>query len=196
MTFAPQGANDPLLVSRREAREERRLLRRVGQFGAVAVVGILGVLTWRQSRMYRDAETVDRVTLDRNPDSWKEQNNLGRLLARSSRTVAEAIPHYEAAVRLKPDHVLAHYSLAVALYVSGRRSESVEHFRRVLDLKPRGTLLVGNSHFFLGAVLMTEPGRLNDALAELTEAARLKPDDPEVRSKLDEVREQISKRAP
>jgi Flp pilus assembly protein TadD len=43
---------------------------------------------------------------------------------------------------------------------------------------------------------MTEPGRLNDALAELTEAARLKPDDPEVRSKLDEVREQISKRAP
>jgi hypothetical protein len=166
-------------------------IRRAGQFAVVALLGFLGLLTWRQSRMYRDAETLDRVTLQRNPDSFKEQNNLGRLLARSTRTVGEAIPHYEAAVRLKPDHVLAHYSLGVALYVSGRQSEAVEHFRRVLELKPGGTLLTGNSHFFLGVILMSEPGRLDDALSELTEAVRVKPDDVEARTKFGEALERV-----
>jgi Flp pilus assembly protein TadD len=92
-------------------------------------------------------------------------------------------------VRLKPDHVLAHYSLGVALYVSGRQSEAVEHFRRVLELAPRGALLAGNSHFFLGVILMTEPGRLSDALFELTEAVRLKPNDAEAHTKLGEALE-------
>ncbi|MBI3568582.1 MAG: tetratricopeptide repeat protein [Gemmatimonadetes bacterium] len=155
---------------------------------AGALVVTLGALTWRQSGMYADAETLDRATLERNPDSWKEQNNLGRLLARSQRRMPEAIPHYEAAIRLKPDHVLAHYSLGVALYVTGRRPEAVEHFRRVLRLARGNGLLVANSHFFLGAILMDEPGRLDEAIAELEEALRMKPGDAEVTGRLDEAR--------
>jgi tetratricopeptide (TPR) repeat protein len=159
-----------------------------GRLAVAALLGLLGTLTWRQSRTYADAETLDRATLARNPDSWKEHNNLGRLLARSQRRMSEAIPHYEAAIRLKPDHLLAHYSLGVALYVTGRPLDAIAHFRRVLELSHGQTLIVANSHFLLGAILAAVPGRLSEATAQLEEALRMKPNDPEVVAKLAEVR--------
>jgi protein O-mannosyl-transferase len=161
--------------------------RAAGRFAVVMLVTVLAFLTWRQSATYHDAVTLYRATLERNPDSFKEQNNLGVILARSQRTVGDAIPHFEAAVRLKPDHVRAQYSLALALFLSGREAESEPHFRRVLELAPGSALLAGNSHFFLGEILMKEPRRLSEARVELEEARRLKPDDPEVRQKLGEV---------
>lgn len=171
-------------------------LRKLGQAGVGVLLAMLGFLTWRQSATYTDAVTLYRVTLDRNSDSWKEHNNLGRILARSTRTVGEAIPHYEATVRLKPDHVRAHYSLGVALFVSGRMAEAVPHFRRVLELAPGTPLLAGTSHYFLGAILMNAPGQLDAARLELEEAVRLKPNDEEARTKLGEVLQRLGRPAP
>src|SRR5580658_1590861 len=37
---------------------------------AIIVVGLLGCLTWRQSRLYRDPETFYRASLARNPNAW------------------------------------------------------------------------------------------------------------------------------
>lgn len=155
---------------------------------AVALLGAFAVLTARQAALYRDAPTLYRATLEQNPDSWKEHNNLGRLLARSTRTVGEAIPHYEAVIRLKPDHVRAHYSLGVAFYVKERPDEAVREFRRVLALAAPSSFLAANSHLLLGTILMKEPGKLGEALVELEEAARLKPADPEASTRLTEAR--------
>jgi tetratricopeptide (TPR) repeat protein len=169
------------------------LSRRSGQAMAAGLVCVLGVLTWRQSRMYHDAETLYRVTLERNPQSYKEHHNLGRLLARGMRRMPEAITHYEAAIRIKPDHFLAHYSAGVALYLTGRPAEAAPHFGRVLELAPKNVYLSGTSHYFLGTILMAEPGRLREALAELQEAVRLRPDDAEARTRLAEVLEKIGR---
>ena len=43
---------------------------------AALILG-LGTLTWRQARMYQNAETLWQATLRRNPDSWLAHNNLG-----------------------------------------------------------------------------------------------------------------------
>ncbi len=48
---------------------------------SVLLIIVLGLLTWRQSRMYRDVETLYRESLARNPASWAAHNNLGMLLA-------------------------------------------------------------------------------------------------------------------
>jgi Tfp pilus assembly protein PilF len=162
--------------------------RRAGQAAVGVLLCTLGLLTLRQSALYRDAPTLYRATLERNPDSWKEHNNLGRFLSRSTRTVAEAIPHYETVVRLKPDHLTAHYSLGVAYYETGRPVEATVQFRRVLELAKPGSLLAANSHLLIGVILTNTPGRLDDALAELEEAARLKPGDPEATARLAEAR--------
>lgn len=156
---------------------------------AAALVFWLAVRTWTQAHDYASAETLYRVTLERNPESWKEQNNLGRLLARSERRMPEAIPHFEAAVRLKPDHVMANYSLGVALYVTGRRADAAAPFRRVIALSgAKPSLMVSNSHLLLGAVLMDTPGGNAEAIRELELAARLKPGDAEASAKLAEAR--------
>ena len=163
------------------------LHRRGGQVLAAALVCGLGVLTWRQSRSYRSAETLYRATLARNPASYKEHHNLGRLLARGMPRMPEAISHYEAAIRIKPDHFLAHFSAGVALYTLGRTAEAVPHFRRVLELAPGNAYLAGTSHYFIGAILMADPQRWAEARRELEEAVRLRPDDLEARSRLVEV---------
>ena len=58
------------------------------------LVLVLGVLTWRQSRMYRDIETLYRETLARNPASWMAHNNLGVLLAEMPGRLPDAIAEY------------------------------------------------------------------------------------------------------
>ena len=49
---------------------------------ALCVIVTLAVLTWRQSAMYGDIETLWRTTLLRNPGCWMAYNNLGNTLLR------------------------------------------------------------------------------------------------------------------
>jgi hypothetical protein len=158
--------------------------RRAVRLGVVALVAVLTVLTWQQSRMYRDAETLYRVTIDRNPDSWMAHNNLGRILSRGTRRMPEAIQHFEAVLRVKPNHARAHYSLAVDEYLTGRPLDAVPHFEQVLVLEPGNVLLAANSHLLLGKILMNVAGRLPEAVRHLQEAVRLRPDDAEARDAL------------
>jgi Flp pilus assembly protein TadD len=87
--------------------------------------------------------------------------------------------HYQEVLRLKPEHARAHYSLGVALFLSDRGSEAIDHFDSALRLEPGNPPLVANSHYFLGVILTNTPGRLPDAISHLEEALRLRPDDPE-----------------
>ena len=167
--------------------------RRGVRLGVVALVSVLAVLTWQQSRMYRDAETLYRVTIDRNPDSWMAHNNLGRILSRGTQRMPEAIQHFETVVRLKPDHTRAHYSLAVGEYLTGRPLEAVPHFEQVIRLEPGNVLLAANSHLLLGKILVNMPGRLADAVRHLQEAARLRPNDTEARDALSAALQRTSK---
>jgi tetratricopeptide (TPR) repeat protein len=49
----------------------------------------------------------------------------------------EAITHFEAAVRLNPDLIAAHYNLAVALQqIPGKKAEALAHYEAVQRLQP------------------------------------------------------------
>ena len=153
----------------------------------MVMLGGLGALTFVQSRWYRGAESLYTATIARNPDDWMAHNNLGRILSRIPARRAEEISHYEAVLRLKPDHARAHYSLGVALYLSDRGAEAVPHFESALGLEPGNPPLVALSHFFLGEIFLATPGRLPDALSHLAEEVRLRPDDPEGQNGLGEA---------
>jgi tetratricopeptide (TPR) repeat protein len=147
--------------------------RRLSLVAAGLTLGVLGVLTWRQSGMYRDIETFYRVTLERNPAAWMAHNNLGVLLEDSGRT-SEAIEHYEAALRLKPDFVESHNNLGVALATARRPQEALAEYQRALQLNP----LSLSAHLNLGN-LLRDTGRLPEALAEYDQALRIQPNSPE-----------------
>ena len=74
--------------------------RPAGYLLCATLLATLAGLTWRQSRMYTDAETLYRTTLDANPDCWLAHNNLANVLAGCGR-VEEAIAHYQKAMELR-----------------------------------------------------------------------------------------------
>jgi tetratricopeptide (TPR) repeat protein len=152
--------------------------RRVAGVVAGLALAVLGVLTWRQSGMYRDIETFYRVTLARNPDAWMAHNNLGILLDESGRA-SEAIAHYEQTLRLKPNFADGHNNLGVALADTRRPQEAMVQYQEALRLNP---LYVG-AYLNLGN-LLRDTGKLPEAVADYNEALRIQPGSPEAHNNL------------
>jgi tetratricopeptide (TPR) repeat protein len=135
----------------------------------VAIICVLSVLTFRQTRMYRDVFTLYETTLARNPNTWLAHNNLGIALADDGR-VNEAIAHYEAALKLKPGFPQAENNLGDCLIRLGRAAEAIPHFERALQLEPHYPVARRN----LGMALAMS-GRTDEAVAQFAAAVKLEP---------------------
>jgi len=137
---------------------------------AAGVICVLGVLTWRQCRIYRDVQTLYAATLERNPQCWLAHLNLGSMLFEDGQ-VAEAIAHFDAALRLNPNFADIHFNLGRALIQEGRNAEAVPHFEAVVRLSPADA----EAHDNLGVALLGI-GRIAEAMTECEAAIRLQPD--------------------
>ena len=136
------------------------------------LLAIYAVLTWNQCGMYRDAETLYRVTLARNPDCWMAHNNLGVILAGRPERLNDAVAQYQESLRENPDDAEAHNNLGnVWLQMPGKLDDAVSQFREALRQEPGYAL----AHNNLGSALLQMPGRLDDAVSEFQEALRLQP---------------------
>jgi tetratricopeptide (TPR) repeat protein len=156
--------------------------RRPGAARALGVLLVLalGVLTWRQSAMYRDAETLYRETLARNPECWMAQNNLGKLLMQVPGRLPEAIGYLEASLRIEPNRAMTHYNLGTALAMApGRLPDAMSEFQTALRLDPE----FAEAHDGMGKALMAA-GRPAEGLAEFEAAVRLAPGDPRIHNNL------------
>jgi tetratricopeptide (TPR) repeat protein len=132
----------------------------------------LGVLTWRECRVYSDPVTLYRTTIQRNPNAWLMHFNLAVSLGMGPEHRAEAVSEYEATVRLKPDHWRAHNNLASALLKApGNSAAAIAEFEEALRYNPD----YAEAHNNLGVALEEVPGRLGDAEAQLRAAIRIMP---------------------
>jgi tetratricopeptide (TPR) repeat protein len=151
---------------------------------AAALLCVLGVLTWRQSRMYADSDTLYRTTLAGNPDCWMADNNLGNSLLAAGRA-QEAAGHFESAVRsaaafgLKTDLAEAYNNLGGALFKEGRIADAADRY----ELAVRTWPAYPDAHYNLGN-LRSHQGRLPEAVAELEQAVRLEPTNPDFHNNL------------
>ena len=137
----------------------------------IVIVSALGILTWRQSRMYRDVETLYRETIARNPSSWMAHGNLGIELAKQPATLGEAITHFEAAIRIRPEYVEGHRNLALAYWNAKRLDDAIREYQTALRIQPA----YGADHMNLGRLLAARPGRETEAGMHLETAVRLDP---------------------
>ena len=139
---------------------------------SVAFLAVLGILTWRQSVMYRDAETLYRTTLARNPASWMARQNLCAMLVPRPGGLAEAIAQCEAALRIKPNYAEAHNNLGTAwAQMPDRLADAIAEFRAALAAKPE----FAEAHFNLANALAQTRGRQFEAIAEYGSALRTRP---------------------
>jgi len=158
------------------AHAARKWRNRPGAAAAISVLllgGLLGALTWRQSRQYADAETLYRATLARNPSSWMAYNNLGILRAASD--PKEAVAGFEAALRIKPENPEIHNNLGSVLRTLGRFDEARARLEEAVRLDPAYFA----ARYNLGLTL--QQLGLPQALEELEAAARLNPASAEAR---------------
>jgi tetratricopeptide (TPR) repeat protein len=136
---------------------------------AMVLLPILAALTWQQSHMYRDMETLWRTTLAKNPKATMAQINLGNLLYQQGRP-NEAVVLFEEALELQPGSVDAHSNLGAALLNLGRVDEAIAHLRRAVEIQPTAA----NAHNNLGNALI-QKGQVNEALIEFQRAVELGP---------------------
>jgi tetratricopeptide (TPR) repeat protein len=144
-----------------------------GTFCAILLAG-LGVLTWRQSRMYTDIETLWRTTIARNPESWLAYNDLGSVLYARGR-VDDAIKLFQNAIALDPDNAEAQNNLGAALEKRGQTDDAIVQFKKALSARPD----FAEAHCNLGNGLQKK-GFADEAIAEFQKAVAIRPDAPEL----------------
>jgi tetratricopeptide (TPR) repeat protein len=144
---------------------------------ALATVIALGLLTYRQCRLYRDGVTLYRATLSRNPTCWMIEYNLGVTLHRLGRE-EDALACYEQALRLRPDLPRAQINLGAALVAAGHPSEAVAHYEAAITScsgDRRLTPLQALAEYNLGGALESM-GRSDQAADHYERTLGLKPD--------------------
>ncbi len=148
--------------------KERRLV--LERSLCAMLLAVLCVLTWRQSRMYTDIETLWRTTLDRNPECWLAQADLGTLLYERGQ-VDQAIVRFRSSLAIQPDNAEAQNDLGAALDKKGQVHEAMLLFHKAVALRPD----FAEAHCNLGNDLLGE-GKLDDAILEFQKAVTIRPD--------------------
>jgi Flp pilus assembly protein TadD len=143
--------------------------RRAAQTACLALLASLAVLTWRQSHLYADRETLYRAVIRSNASCWMAYNNLaGALISRGA--TDEAMSLAKRALELKPDYPEAHNNLALALGQRGQLEEALVHYRRALDLEPG----YAEAHNNLGFALAAR-GQIEEAISHYRRAMAIDP---------------------
>jgi len=170
----------------------------------VAILGVLCVLTFRQVGYWRDTITLFTHAADVTTDNYVAHSNLGVALAEKGE-IAAAMREFETVLKMKPEDVETLFNVAKGLALQGKTDEAIEYYNQVLDLAPGdaetyGALALmqvnsveferaiefyreglrhnpedGGLHGGLGSLYL-QMGRIDEAIAELETAVKLKAD--------------------
>ncbi len=102
---------------------------------AMMGLAVLGTSSRYESQRWRDGEHLFAHTARYQPASWKALHSHGFLLNRRG-AYAEAIPHYEQALRIAPDRPEILTDYAICLANLGRHSAAAPVFERAFALGP------------------------------------------------------------
>ena len=179
---------------------------RAGTLGlAAGVVLALGALTWQQSGVWRNSETLWQQVLDVDANSSIAHGMMANVRYKQNR-VAEGVEHSQRAVEINPEYADGYNGLGVGLAREGRVKDAIAAYERALSLKPafdeaetnlgvslaqEGDLAAAIEHY--GRALRANPdnsnahvnwgnalvrlGRPSEAIAHYAEAVRIQPND-------------------
>ena len=159
----------PEFCIRRNASMANSYVRIVGLGLCLGLLLVLSLLTWQQSRIYSDKETLWQDTLARNPASFMANNNLGLLLYNHGE-IDEAIKHYRQAITTDSDDAEAHCNLGNALMQKGDVNEAINQLQLALVSRPIFPKVEAN----LGNALV-QKGQVEEAIAHYQAAINLEP---------------------
>ena len=153
------------------ARAGRSLgLRRAAACAPPAIVILLlGALTWNRAHAFRNSETLWRDSLTKNFDAWLPHNNLGIILAERG-LYADAVEHYEHALRLEPSYPETYFNYGHALIDLGRLDEGLAMLGAGLERNSE----FASVHYTIGYHLQQQ-GRLDESIDAYRAALAVDP---------------------
>jgi protein O-mannosyl-transferase len=102
---------------------------------AATLVVSAGILTWRQTQVWHDSETLWRHALEIDPKASVAHLNLGQQLTNTGRA-GEAMEQFQEALQIDPNYAAAHVNLGRILAMVGKTDEAAKHFRQLLQSNP------------------------------------------------------------
>ncbi len=136
---------------------------------ATVMVGMLGVLTWRQCRVYETPITYWSAAERARPGQVRVRYNLGAAYFEAGR-LAEAEKQFRQVLARRPDHPLAQFNLGNVLLAAGRREAAAGAFARAIEIAPQ------RAEFRLNlAKLRAQEGRWDEAIEQYEVAAARLP---------------------
>ena len=155
---------------------------------AVLVIGLgafLGYSVWSENRAVVDATPASRAVLQLEANVRAKPNDLNARMELAQALVVagrdrEAIPQYEAALKIKKDFPAAISGLGFVALKAKNWAQGETYFRRVVDLLAPLQVSGVNpdletAYFYLGTALM-EQHKYEDAIGYLKQAVLLKRD--------------------
>ncbi|MGC8642310.1 MAG: tetratricopeptide repeat protein [Isosphaeraceae bacterium] len=122
----------------------------------IAVLTLLGCLTWSRCLAYHDSASLWTDTLAKNPNAWMAHTNLANVLDARGDT-REELWHHRKRIELTPDDPLGYLNLGCALFRTGEVRPAIATFERglhcpVLRTSERAQLAnnLGSAHFVQG----------------------------------------------
>ncbi|NRA02364.1 MAG: tetratricopeptide repeat protein [Myxococcales bacterium] len=131
----------------------------------------LAVVQAQRGELEAASRNYTRV-LEIDADHVSAHHNLGNLLRAEGRLEA-AITHYRRVVELEPGHPRVHYGWGHALQLRGELDAARDHYRKVRRVAPGYA-----EALYERGLAFARSGRLEPAIADLREAAELRPDWP------------------
>ena len=116
----------------------RRQIRIATASIILVLLALMGSYTWARAEVYRDEQTLWQDNFSKNPNTWQGHNRVGQLLF-SQDKFAEALPHFEWAVQLKPELGDNYNLLGLAYCRLQRFEEGIAQYRKGLQLKQEKT---------------------------------------------------------
>lgn len=141
---------------------------------------VLGVLSWRQIPMWRDAETLWRNAASTNPTSSAYYKLA--MLSESQGNYQDAVLSYRRALELNPDRWDAHGRAGALLYKQGKMAEAIEHYRVFVQFNP--TSIEARENL---ATALVNQGQPREAVEHFRKLLQLSPDSNRARVKLGTV---------
>jgi tetratricopeptide (TPR) repeat protein len=132
----------------------------------------LGVLTWQQTGIFHDMESLWRDTLDHNPNSWMARENFGSFLCKEGR-FEEGDEQFREAIQIHPDDYMAYNNLGLGLARKGQLDEAIQDFNRALEIKPDYAI----AHYDIGRALVSQ-GKVDEGIGHLRRAAQVDSEFP------------------
>jgi tetratricopeptide (TPR) repeat protein len=166
--------------------------RKIVALAATACLAILA-LTMVQLQYWQNSQTLFEHALNVTEGNYLAHTSLGVYLLDYPERLQDAIGHFEAAVRIKPDYDKAQNNLGLALSkIPDRMPEAIPHLERALQISPD----YAEAHNNLAAALLRTPGGLPKAIKHLEAAVRSNPGSAEMNYNLGVALSYVPERLP